>query len=484
MATRTHVFSMSSAIYRRAISFYRNVCIEFQRIFDVDAVFMRVNSLRIHEFDHILGRRPDIAHDGDKPMRTTVKRQSRAGFLGAMGDRFRALTEDRRGNIALIGAIAAVPMILAAGVTIDYVRASSARADLQTAIDAAVLAGARDASAAWTTVATTTLDSTLSASSGAPTVKSRTFTKNAAGEYVGTVTATLPTSITQLMGLSSIDLGATATAVVKVASDNVCILLNDTSASPGLLLNSGATFNAPNCQVHVKSTGSPSATFNAGTTLSTKKICLAGSAVTDNGGSHPNLTKSCTTATDPFAGTLPTPASAVCSQTSMNVNGGTVTFYPGVYCGGVNLNNGPTVNFQPGVYVIKGGNINANGGKWTGSGVTFYFADTSYIQFNGSVTLNLTAPTSGTYADLLMYEANGLAKSSFSINATNGATLEGLIWLPSRNLTLNAGASVTSNKLTMVLNTLIANQVSWTLDSSNKTIAASGSAASGTYLKK
>jgi Flp pilus assembly protein TadG len=417
-------------------------------------------------------------------MKATIEGPKTSFFLGATVRRLRALIADRRGNIALIGAIAAVPMVVATGVTIDYVRASGARADLQTAIDAAVLAGARDATAAWTTVATTTLDAALSGGAGAPTVKSRSFTKNAAGEYVGTVTASLATSFTQLIGISSIELGATATAVVKTASDNVCILLNDTAASPGLLLNSGASFNAPNCQVHVKSTGSPSATFNAGTTLSTKKICLAGSAVTDNGGSHPNLTKSCTTASDPFAGTLPTPASSVCSQTSMNVNGGTVTFYPGVYCGGVNLNNGPTVNFQPGVYVIKGGNINANGGKWTGTGVTFYFVDTSYIQFNGSVTLNLTAPTSGTYADILMYEANGLSKSSFSINATNGATLEGLIWLPSRNLTLNAGASVTSNKLTMVLNTLIANQVSWTLDSSNKTIAASGSAASGVYLKR
>jgi Flp pilus assembly protein TadG len=404
-------------------------------------------------------------------------------IVGAVKRALARFAADRRGNIALIAGLAAVPLVVVVGVAIDYTRAAGSRADLQSAIDAAVLAGARDASASWTTVASTMLDASLSGDTTV-SITSRSFTKDASGNYVGTVAGKVPTSFTSLLSISSIDVAATATAVVKTTSDNVCILLLDASASPGLLLNTGATINAPNCQVHVKSTGNPSATFNAGTTLSTKKICLAGTSTLDNGGTHPNLAKGCTTASDPFAGTLPIPASSTCTQSGLNVNGGTYTASPGVYCGGVNLNNAPTINFQPGVYVIKGGNINANGGTWTGSGVTFYFADTSYIQFNGTVSLNLTAPTSGTYANLLMYEANGLGKSSFTMNATNGATLQGLIWLPSRALTLNSGASVTSEKLTMVLGSLIVNTVDWNLGTSDKTISASGSAAAGVYLQK
>ena len=85
-----------------------------------------------------------------------------------------------------------------------------------------------------------------------------------------------------------------------------------------------------------------------------------------------------------------------------------------------------------------------------------------------------------------MYEAAGLAKSSFSMNATNGATMTGLLYLPSRQLTLNSGASVSSNNLTMVLDSLIVNTVNWTLDSSAKSIAAAGTSgtSAGVYLQR
>ena len=386
--------------------------------------------------------------------------------------------------MAVIAALTALPLVMAVGIAVDYSRAASAKADLQEAMDAAVLAGARDASTSWTTIASTTL--TASLRSKDLTLASTSFTTDTSGNYVGTASGSVKTTFAGLVAVQTLPVSATATAAVKAASEKVCILLLNTTASQALTLNSGATINAPNCQVHVKSTANPAAVFNAGTTLSTKKTCIAGANIIDNGGTHPNVVKSCTTVADPFAGTLPTPASSTCNYSNVNVNGGTYTAQPGVYCGWINLNSSVTVNFQPGVYVIKGGGVNVNGGTWNGTGVTFYFPDSSYIQYNGTVKLNLSAPTSGNYANLLMYEAGGLPKSSFSMNATNGATMTGLIYLPSRGLTLNSGASVASNNLTMVLDTLMVNTVNWTLDSSAKSIAASGSSstAAGVYLLK
>jgi Flp pilus assembly protein TadG len=384
--------------------------------------------------------------------------------------------------MAMIAALTALPLVMAVGIAVDYSRAASAKSDLQEAMDAAVLAGARDASTSWTTIATSTLNASLRSKD--LTLASKSFTTDTSGNYVGTASGTVKTTFAGLVAVQTLSVTATSTAAVKPASDKVCILLLNTTATQALTLNSGATINAPNCQVHVKSTGNPAAVFNSGTTLSTKKTCIAGSTIIDNGGTHPNVVKSCATVADPFAGTLPTPSSSVCNYSNVNVNGGTYTAQPGVYCGWINLNNSPTINFQPGVYVIKGGGVNVNGGTWNGTGVTFYFPDTSHIQFNGTVKLNLTAPTSGNYANLLMYEAGGLAKSSFSMNATNGATLTGLIYLPSRGLTLNSNASVASNNLTMVLDTLMVNTVNWSLDSSTKSISASGSSptAAGVYL--
>ncbi|MCE1237551.1 MAG: pilus assembly protein TadG-related protein [Hyphomicrobiales bacterium] len=388
----------------------------------------------------------------------------------------------RAGQISTIVAIASVPIAMGLGIAVDFARASAARGQLQAAMDAAVIAGAKNGTSSWTTISANTFDAAVSKS---VTVASRSFAADADGNYQGTATGTLATSFAGLFSIDALTLQVTATAVKPVSGNKVCILLNSTTASPGLLLNSGANLNAPNCEVHVKSTGNPAATFNSGTVFTTQKTCVAGSNVIDNGGTHASLTKSCTTVSDPFAGTLPTPASSSCTYSGLNYNGGSVTLSPGVYCYGINFNGTTNLTLNPGVYVIKSGNWNFNGGTMTGTGVTFYFADTSYIQFNGTTSMNLAAPTTGAYANLLWYEAQNLSQSWFTMNATNGATMTGLIWLPSRNLTLNSGASVTSNKLTMVLNTLIMNTVNWSLSSSDKSITTtSGSnAASGIYLK-
>lgn len=419
------------------------------------------------------------------PIFDSKRRVSLRGVVRLVASRtsFDRFLADRGGQIGVILAMAAVPMMMGIGIGIDFSRAASARAEMQAAMDAAVLAGARDGTSSWTTVADKTFTGALDTT---VTVSSKSFGLDADGNYKGTAAGSLATSIAGLFSIDALALEVTATAVKPVATNKVCILLLSTTASPGLLLNSGANLSAPDCEVDVKSTADPAATFNGGTVFTTKKTCVAGSRVIDNGGSHASLTKSCTTAADPFAGTLPVPASSSCTTSGANYNGGAVTLSPGVYCYGINFNGTTTLTLQPGVYVIKSGNWNFNGGSISGTGVTLYYADSSYIQFNGTTKLNLTAPTTGTYANLLWYEAANLSQSSYTMNATNGANLEGLIYQPSRNLTLNSGASVSSNKLTMVLNTLIMNTVNWTLASSDKSIsAASGSVStSSIYLKR
>ncbi|MBL8700426.1 MAG: Tad domain-containing protein [Alphaproteobacteria bacterium] len=49
----------------------------------------------------------------------------------------------RRGNLATITAVATIPLMIAVGLAVDYTRASAVRSELQRAVDAASLAGAR-----------------------------------------------------------------------------------------------------------------------------------------------------------------------------------------------------------------------------------------------------------------------------------------------------------------------------------------------------
>ena len=144
-----------------------------------------------------------------------------------------------------------------------------------------------------------------------------------------------------------------------------------------------------------------------------------------------------------------------------------MTLSPGVYCGWFNFNSSPTVTLQPGLYVIESGGWNVNGGSWTGSGVTFYFADSSKIQFNSGMNMTLSAPTTGTYAGILFYEKESLSESQFIFNDSLSESLTGLMYLPSRDITFNSTSNVTAPAMTVIANSAIFNKLNWNLSPSS-----------------
>ena len=391
------------------------------------------------------------------------------------------------GNVALVFALSFVMLVSAVGGSIDIYHAYSARNDLQDAVDAAVLAGVRASSASMGPVASKAFgDDISSAYGGASQSYSSAFASSSAASssvltttLSGTASLDTPTWMLKLVGINSLNVQASATAIGTTPLGTpaaTCIYVLDPSGSQALLVNSGAQMSASGCEIDVKSTGNPAGMFNSGSSLNFKKVCIKGTQVTQNSTTVPNLSLGCPAADDPYAGTLPTPASSTCTYFNLNYSAASQTMSPGVYCGWFNFNNSSAnVTFQPGVYVIEGGGWNVNGGTWSGNGVTFYFADTSKIQFNSGISANLSAPSSGTYKNLLMYEASGLAKSQFVLNDSVANKLTGVIWLPSRELTMNAKSGVQSDALTLVVWRLILNNTTWTLTS----LGGGGSSATG-----
>lgn len=400
----------------------------------------------------------------------------------------REFWRNRRANVSMVFAFSFVFIVAAAGGALDMYNASSKRKDMQDAMDSAVLAAVRASSSQMSTVASTTFvknvpselatasqsysSSVSSSSASSATVTTTTVT--------GTANFTSPTFMMKLIGINDLDMNVKSVAqgaVTATPSGAPCIYVLDPSGNQALLVNSGASIQAPNCEIHVKSTANPAAIFNSGSNLNFKKICIQGANVIRNSVTVPNLSLSCAAAGDPYAATMPAPPShSTCNFSNGNYGGATVNLTPGTYCGWHNFNNSSaTVNFAPGVYVIKNGGWNVNGGTWTGTGVTFYYADTSKIQFNSGISANLSAPSSGTYKDILMYEASGLAKTQFILNDSVANKLTGLIWLPSREFTLNAKSGIQSDALTLVVWRLILNNTTWNLTPLGGSNAGSGS---------
>ncbi len=390
----------------------------------------------------------------------------------------RGFFRDAAGSTAMIFAVAVPVLMLMLAAAVDYGRAQLAATQMQTAADEAALAALGTAQAGRTALAASVVQAALSTRSDLSTAPP-VATTNADGSVTVTVTGDLDLTLARLLQ-PSVRLSRTATAYRASAAGDVCVLVLDPASAQSLLLNSGASINAPSCEIDVASTGGPAAIVNAGVTLNIRSLCVKGASVLENGGHNPVVSTSCATASDPFAGALPGVSVGGCTVSNMNYAGAT-TLYPGVYCGTFNFNGTGTLNLNPGLYVFSNAHWNLNSG-WTlaGTGVTFYFSDaSSWVQVNSNARINVTAPTSGTYANILMYEPAGLARSSFSIDGSAGHALSGLIYLPSRNVTFNSVSNVTSESLTMVFNQLILDNVNWSFSSSAWKIPGSVSAAGG-----
>jgi Flp pilus assembly protein TadG len=122
---------------------------------------------------------------------------ARFARLRALISRFRS---DRRANVAVISALAALPMVSAVGCVIDYSNASMIRTKLQAAADAASLATVSTNSTVVNTAQAMTKNGTVS---GGSTYAANFFSANLPAAY-STVTPTVSVTLTGLVTTATV----------------------------------------------------------------------------------------------------------------------------------------------------------------------------------------------------------------------------------------------------------------------------------------
>jgi len=174
-------------------------------------------------------------------MRLSRWKAAFARFAGSAAGVLSSFGRDRRGNVALILAIAAIPTLGAVGAGIDYSIAYRARTKLQDVADAAALVAVSkveqgvSASTAQTDAQNFFVAQAaalgLAASTLTITVTDNTSTGRTA---VVSFTGSTPTSILGVMGFSSIPFSASSTANVALPTYIDFYLLLDNTPSMGL----------------------------------------------------------------------------------------------------------------------------------------------------------------------------------------------------------------------------------------------------------
>jgi hypothetical protein len=83
-----------------------------------------------------------------------------------------------------------------------------------------------------------------------------------------------------------------------------------------------------------------------------------------------------------------------------------------------------------------------------------------------------------------MFEPAGLSNTNLPINGTSGSSFTGLLYLPSRDVTINSVSNVTSTQVTMVFSTLTLNTMNWAIAPGAASTALSSGTTTSAYLSR
>lgn len=397
------------------------------------------------------------------------------------------------GQSILLVAFALTVLLGMMGLAVDFGYLRHTQTRLQSAADSAAIAGAGNVplgatgvdTAANAAAATNGFTLTTTASGCTPAVgeiavnfppcylpSSQDPNNGKAGIVEAVLTQSTPTMFARIFGINSVNITARAEAIYNAHPN--CIFSTDPSGS-GAFDDSGDTFLAA-CGVVVESTDAHALKCTGSVTFQLPFMGVAGGDQACPPFLHPPVYENLGQAAIPSPAdplsflTPPSFTSGTCGTTTSspytgypgtgsgsNATGltisGTATLNPGVYCGGIQLNSGASVTFNAGTYILAAATTNASrnalgltinsGANASGTGLTFYNTqggqpgqagqfDILCQQSGSGGNISLSAPTSGTYKGILLYQDPNNTYNAV-VEGQGGTTptvLNGAIYLP------------------------------------------------------
>lgn len=237
------------------------------------------------------------------------------------------------------------------------------------------------------------------------------------------------------LGFDQVDVEASAIAVSRSSLPLCLLALGAGTSLPALEVSGSAVIDAPGCHIHSNSSGAESISVSGSGSIMTDSTCAVGGIVGPE-----NITPApqtgCDPIPDPMAG-IPEPSYSGCDFTNFT-EGQPASITPGVYCGGIDTRANGDITMAPGLYIMDDGDFKVQaGGHITGDGVTIYFSQhaTSYLNMSGTPDVHLTAPTTGTYAGIVVFGSRNQPPSTRHTFVGNASLfIDGAVYLPSSEM--------------------------------------------------
>jgi Flp pilus assembly protein TadG len=380
---------------------------------------------------------------------------------------FAGFLKDRRGGIAPILALGIVPLMGTVGASVDFARANSARAAMQAAVDAAAvillkktegLSGDEltdkgktyfDANFVRPEVHIAAVTAALSPISGGSTL-----TMSATGS--------ISTTFARVLGFPTLNISVAA-AVTEVSDGLGCVLALNRTITDALSAGGSSSLSLNNCSLYDNSNSSTALTVGGSSRVDALSVGLVGGVTgRDNITTIQGIKTGIAPVVDPYAD-VPNPIASGTVQNACNGQcpHGTAALEPGIYKNGMKLVAGANITLNPGTYYLQDDLSIQGGATLTGTGVTLVFTSSNGTKYaaatiNGNATVNLTPPTGGATAGIVVFADRGMpSNTSFKLNGGSTQYFGGAIYVPSASIDYAGGAGTSTSCTQIIGNTLI-----------------------------
>jgi Putative Flp pilus-assembly TadE/G-like len=270
-----------------------------------------------------------------------------------------------------------------------------------------------------------------------------------------------PTLFMGMFGIASLTPTARAVATNGGGAANGCVYILSPNASDAMELQGSFTVSAPNCGIIVDSNATGALDFTgAGGSLSAGSVGVVGTCTGHCSDSTPAPVAGIIPQSDPLGNlTLPDPTTPPLSTSCAVPNAGTknagtltgTVSASGVVCysGNVTLSN---VTLNGGTYVFTG-NVTLDSNVTT-SGATLDI-NSGTLSINTGTTLNLLAPTSGTYNGIALMQPLANTNQITIQKGDASGTVDGIIYAPGAELFLQDSGGDESGGLTLITDLIV-----------------------------
>jgi Flp pilus assembly protein TadG len=351
--------------------------------------------------------------------------------------------KSERGNVAILFGLMLPLVVGGAAYGVETTYWYLTRLQMQSAADAAAIAGAMDARSgfAYSTIQTSatkaaTDNGYVVGGSNVITVNNPATTGTAGPNSVEVIINTQATRFfTAVFTNTPVNVRARAVAKFQTAG-SACVLALNPSASQAAKFWGSSHLTLTGCSVMSNSLSSSALAVGGSGYLSADCLIATGGVSVDSG-AHYTCSAPITGAApvaDPYAN-VPVPT---CANTYNNDNANPLQ--PGCYPNGISVAPNKTVSFAPGVYIIDNTFKLNNNSAVSCTGCTFYMRGNATIDWNGGANENFQAPTSGTYSGMLiMGDRTNTALQTF--NGNNTSLLTGAIYFKKATIQYNGNYS-------------------------------------------